>query len=332
MPFLYVYQLSDFDTTGGNQTPPNEVGALAGGSPPFNFCLLPGATPILVEVTDTDGAPTTFGELGNLQTLTNPVTIDGVTYPAGDTIRGDYILSGDASSPTLEVAAISIGTPNSGNNIITGLIATEPLVPGQKYEFTTEMNYNGNQRPYEDFVCFTTGTWIETAHGPTRVEDLCLGDRVVTKAAGLQPIRWIGQRTIVPRRHQWPVEIQAGVLGNAEPLRVSPQHRVLLEHWQAELLFAEPEILVPAIALVAMGKAKQPPCSSVTYHHFMFDDHQLVLAQGAWAESLLYGAMTKDSLSQAQRDEIEEIFPELALQGAGTCLPCISVHEAAALI
>ncbi len=336
MPFLYIYQLSDFDTTPPNQLPPNEMGAQASGSPPFCFQLLPGATPILVEITDTDGNPTTFGELGNNQTLTNGVTLNDasgtpITYPAGDTIRGDYLLGGDAATPGLEVAGISIGTNNSGNNAITGLIATQPLVPGQKYEFTTEQNYNGNQRDYEDFVCFTMGTLIDTPTGPVAVENLHKGDLVLTKSSGPQPIGWIGSRTLSPQSHQRPVRFSPETIGNDAEILVSPQHRILISGWKAEVLFGETEVLVPAIALVDGDKVRQIDMDEVTYFHIMFDTHHLVKSHGAWTESLLYAENTLETLTPDQREEIESLFPELNVRDATPCHMSLTVQQAAVL-
>jgi hypothetical protein len=44
--------------------------------------------------------------------------------------------------------------------------------------------------------------------------------------------------------------IEAGTFGLHRRLVVSPQHRVLLTHWMAELMFGEDEVLVAAKDLV----------------------------------------------------------------------------------
>jgi hypothetical protein len=51
--------------------------------------------------------------------------------------------------------------------------------------------------------------------------------------------------------------------------------------------------------------------SSVTYIHFMFDQHEVVLSDGAWTESFQPGDQTLDGLGEEQRAEIFELFPEL---------------------
>ena len=50
----------------------------------------------------------------------------------------------------------------------------------------------------------------------------------------------------------------------------------------------------------------------VTYLHVMFDQHEVILSDGAWTESFQPGDLTLGSMGDAQRAEILELFPELA--------------------
>ncbi len=43
----------------------------------------------------------------------------------------------------------------------------------------------------------------------------------------------------------------------------------------------------------------------------MFEQHQIVLSDGAWTESFQPGAQSMDSIGKEQRDEITSLFPEL---------------------
>ena len=52
--------------------------------------------------------------------------------------------------------------------------------------------------------------------------------------------------------------------------------------------------------------------SATTYIHIMFDQHEIVLSDGAWTESFQPGDQTLAGVGDASRDEILEIFPELA--------------------
>ncbi|MFN4201812.1 MAG: Hint domain-containing protein [Tabrizicola sp.] len=170
-------------------------------------------------------------------------------------------------------------------------------------------------------VCFTAGTRIMTEHGPVAVEDLRAGDMVVTRDNGLQPLRWIGQRRLSKAELQarpqlQPVRIAAGALGAAKPDRsmlVSPQHRLLIEGARAEMYFGEAEVLVPAKHLVGSAEVSRAlPAEGVTYVHILFDRHEIVLSDGIWTESFQPAERTLCALDAAAREEVLDLFPELA--------------------
>jgi hypothetical protein len=52
----------------------------------------------------------------------------------------------------------------------------------------------------------------------------------------------------------------------------------------------------------------------VTYIHFMFAQHEVVLSDGAWTESFQPGDLSLKGVGNAQRNEILELFPELKTQ------------------
>ncbi len=83
-------------------------------------------------------------------------------------------------------------------------------------------------------ACFTQGTLILTPTGEVPVEDLKLGDLVVTRDHSDQPIRYIARSEVsgprIPENRQ-PILIPCGSLGLGLPKRdlvVSGQHRMLL--------------------------------------------------------------------------------------------------------
>ena len=167
--------------------------------------------------------------------------------------------------------------------------------------------------------CFTPGTRIATPRGECAVEELRVGDRVITRDNGLQEIRWIGHRALTGQEvrkapHLRPVMIRAGALGRGLPLHdmlVSPQHRMLLNSDRAALYFEDREVLASAKHLTGMDGVDLAAAQQTTYVHFMFDQHEVVLSNGAWSESFQPGAQVIDGLGDAQRDEIFELFPEL---------------------
>lgn len=159
--------------------------------------------------------------------------------------------------------------------------------------------------------CFVAGTLIETPNGLRRVEDLAVGDLVRTRDHGDQPIRWAGNRTVTAQGRMAPIRIAKGALGNTRDLWLSPQHRVVLSDARAELLFGEDEVLIPAKALLNDQTVTRRPGGWVTYVHLMFDDHQIIFANGLASESFLPGDQTSRLFDPAVLEEICAIFPEL---------------------
>lgn len=174
----------------------------------------------------------------------------------------------------------------------------------------------GRKAPYTP--CFAAGSHVLTDRGAVAVEDLHLGDRVLTRDHGYRPIRWIGAREfsddqLIEFPELRPVVIVAGALDGILPLRdlsVSPQHRILMCDDQA--LAGDREILVPAIALTDRAGISQSAGGGVIYYHLMFDAHEVICSEGAWSESFLPEAAALGGMHSAQLAEILAIFPELA--------------------
>lgn len=175
-----------------------------------------------------------------------------------------------------------------------------------------------------DFICFAAGTRILTDRGERCVEQLNVGDLVQTMDAGLQPIRWLGNKCVSAknlklRPNLRPIRIEAGALADGVPetdLIVSPQHRVLLRSKILQRIFGEGDALVPAVKLLVLDGVHQiDDDAEVTYWHLLFDDHQIVFANGAAAESLLLGQQALKMVSSEALEEITALFPEIAQPG-----------------
>lgn len=185
----------------------------------------------------------------------------------------------------------------------------------------TNSGLGANRDAWEyQIPCFTRGVAITVRDGQKPVEDLAVGDLVLTRDNGLQPIRWIGSRriggTVLERNPRLcPIRIRAGALGGNTPasdLIVSPQHRILVRSKLAQRMFGIDEVLVAARQLLDVdGVEIARDMPEVEYFHFMFDDHQLVLANGAETESLYAGPGALNAVGPAARDEILALFPEL---------------------
>ncbi|WP_323038290.1 Hint domain-containing protein [Gemmobacter sp.] len=197
-----------------------------------------------------------------------------------------------------------------------------------------DLSFDGFETINVDIICFCRGTRIATATGDRPVEDLRPGDLVLTRDHGLQPLRWAGGSRRLAAGALAPVRIGAGALGNTRDLRVSPQHRMLVDGWQVGLLFGEDEVLVPAISLVNGTTVTRDEGGIVEYFHLLFDRHEILLSDGAPSESFHPGDQGWKALDAAARDEILLLFPELAdHRAAATALarPCLRAFEGRAL-
>lgn len=171
-----------------------------------------------------------------------------------------------------------------------------------------------------NLVCFTPGVLIETPRGARPVERLTVGDLVETLDHGYRPVRWVGRKTVgsevlaqAPRLR--PIRIRAGALGCGLPratLVVSPQHRLLISSKIVRRMFGLDEVLVPAKSLIGLpGIERDNSCEAVTYLHVLLDEHEVLIANGAPAESLFNGPMALQSLDAVALREIGELFPEV---------------------
>ncbi|PTQ75089.1 Hint domain-containing protein [Celeribacter persicus] len=191
----------------------------------------------------------------------------------------------------------------------------------QLFNAATNEHANINYTNIEEIIpCFTPGTLIATPKGEVKVEELKIGDRVITRDNGIQQIRWIGTKTLSgadlsARSELNPVLIRQGALGAGLPERdmmVSPNHRMLVSNEKAALLFDEHEVLVAAKHLTRMEGVDVIEASGLTYIHVMFDRHEVVLSDGTWSESFQPGDYTLSGIGDEAREELFALFPELA--------------------
>ncbi len=196
---------------------------------------------------------------------------------------------------------------------------------------TIALNNAGFDTISPTYVCFASGTRIATARGEVAVEDLRVGDLVVTAQRGtapLQPVVWIGHSQANIARHPdraavAPVLIKAGALSAGAPnrdLRVSPDHAMFLDGR-----------LVPAKHLVnGTSIVQQLWCPEVTYWHVELPAHGLLVAEGAVSESYFDDGNRKHFDNHA----ITTLFKDFASERANgryaeaACYPLLEGGEA----
>lgn len=159
-------------------------------------------------------------------------------------------------------------------------------------------------------VSFTAGTMITLASGAqTPVENLRVGDRVLTRDDGPQPIRWIGHQTTRAVGAFAPISIRAGTLNNTRDLVVSPDHRLFIYQRRDHIGAGRSEIMVRARHLVNGDSVVRVSGGFVDYYQMLFDAHQIIYAEGIAAESLLVDTRTRAALPEEVEDRLGDLLP-----------------------
>ena len=134
-------------------------------------------------------------------------------------------------------------------------------------------------------ACFSRGTLILTSEGEVAVEDLAIGDRVVTFSGKSQPIKWIGRRVydgrfLTDNRAVLPIRVEAGALANGVPARdlwVSPEHSLYIDG-----VLVQAKHLINGATIVQAESVER-----VEYWHIELAAHDVILADGAPAETFV---------------------------------------------
>ncbi|WP_375186109.1 Hint domain-containing protein [Pseudooceanicola sp.] len=189
--------------------------------------------------------------------------------------------------------------------------------------------YSGlNQFTRDDLnfvACFTNDARILTPTGMTSIRKLAVGDMVMTRDHGPQPIRWIGEtkirkKDLLEKPNLQPYRIKADCFGPGMPFRdltLSPQHRVLTGGKIVREMFGQDEMLIAVKHLEKVKKVQKPKVKgNVIYRHILFDRHEVIYANGLPTESMLIGQEARRKLPRALVAEIEALMPQIALSPA----------------
>jgi hypothetical protein len=269
-----------------------------------------------ISITQPDGADAklTVGETFTVTNTYDPTFGATTTTSLNLTLVGSGTYSALLSSSDILIGVDSAGRqhvifPDGDMPVLLGTVLARIDVQPVGYNFDTDAP-----------LCFSRGVEIKTPSGARKIETLKVGDLVLTKDNGARPISWIGRRfidrdTLSVNPKLAPIRIKAGALGDNLPaadLIVSPQHRILLRSKIAKRMFDTAEILVAAKMLVECeGIDICMDIDGVEYFHILFDQHEIVFANGAETESLFTGPQALKSIGIDARLELFTLFPEL---------------------
>ena len=160
-----------------------------------------------------------------------------------------------------------------------------------------EIHFEGGTLTY---ACYLKGTHIATPDGETKVEDLKPGDKVRIASGGINTVKWIGFRKLnrsqLPAEHTLrasPIRICQGAFSENIPhrdLTVSPGHH-----------FNFDGALVPALSLVnGITIIQDFDIQQFEYYHVELEKFDMLLAEGAAAESYLEVGSNRNSFQNAR--------------------------------
>ena len=235
--------------------------ASGGATPNINF---DGSNDALI--LDTPFSPTSLGTLSGFGP-TDTLILRGVT----NALTAVWAQNSGAAGGILNV--------DNGASVAASLTLATGTFTSAAFNVTTDAS--GGEAI--SVTCFCPGTRIATPDGPIAVEQLAIGDPIQTASGAIRAIKWIGRRSYAARfargnTHLTPVCVRAGALADARPQRdlwISPQHALFIEG-----------ALIPVNLLINGITILQPDLiTDIAYFHIELDSHDILLAEGAPAET-----------------------------------------------
>ncbi len=269
-------------------------------------------TPISINDNDTNFSDSQ----GANQTLNGTQVIDGVTVAGGTPAEAEYALTLSDGTNTWTVVGFNVNTTTPAYGTVEGLafIGGPGGFPPVGVPLTVVSAAEGPSFAAADYAtpaCFTQGTMILTARGERPVESIEVGDLVATVGNGVQPVRWVARRTWPAVGKYAPVVFEPGSIGNFRPLVVSQQHRMRISDWRAQMYCGTEAALVPARHFVNGDDIHIRETGFVTYHHLLFDRHEILWSEGIETESFFPGDQAVSGMAAEARAELLRIFPDI---------------------
>lgn len=125
----------------------------------------------------------------------------------------------------------------------------------------------------------SAGTTVMTLDGELPVERLNVGDRVITRDAGMSILRGVKSREV----HVASIQIKAGSLGHTRPqddMIVGPDTLVHIRDWRAKALFGADVATVKAKRLIDGEFVSKIEAASMTVYELIFDKQHILYADG----------------------------------------------------
>ena len=202
----------------------------------------------------------------NMLVLDDPLQFSGTlfSFASGDTIDLASVGYDSGGSADLDTATNQLEVTENSNSYTFQLDQAQDF-SGEYFHLSADAAGTGTDITESTVACYCRGTLIRTKTDEVPVEDLAIGDTVMTQSGVARPIKWIGRRSYCGRfafgqRHILPIRISAGALAENVPRRdlwISPHHAMYLER-----ALIEARDLVNGASIVQAGAIEQ-----VDYFH-----------------------------------------------------------------
>ncbi len=273
------------------------------------------------------------GNSGTVSQATSPANFatnlnDTYTELAGgmddQLVPGEFVDNTFSTTNTEVIGTLTLG-PNTFivTRVVGGsggayVLESEQSLLKTDYPASFDTSLIDTSTPYA--FCFLTGTLIATPGGEVAVETLTIGDSITTADNRTVTVKWIGRQAITrPFIHESldPVRIRAGALGDGLPhidLIVSADHGMILD---GLVINASALVNGRSIAFVPLADLAE----GVAYYHVETENHDVILANGAPAETFIDYAGRAAFDNHAEYLDLygaERIIPEMALPRIST--------------
>lgn len=229
----------------------------------------------------------------------------------GATVHLDCCLTMMSSSGQTAEILVLVEVDDAGHVENIYALPLAPLAPRMGYSLVGIDRDSARQR-FAQVACvsFSRGTHITMASGAQKpIEQLQVGDLVLTRDDGPRAVRWIGQSTVRAVGEFAPIRIRAGTLHNEQDLLVSPDHRLFIYQRFDALGAGRHEVLVRARHLVNGDTVTRQQGGFIDYFQLLFDSHHIIFAEGIAAETFLIDTRTRDALPRELTEAVEAALP-----------------------
>jgi hypothetical protein len=243
----------------------------------------------------------TLGGSDSLLSITSAGYVDDVTFGPGG--PETVVITNDAALPVVTTGftgvndTIDVTSLTDTNNDATAVLdpsndvltvtgdngSIQLQLANQDYTgtvWTTRADGSGGTDVTP--LCFCAGTAIATPRGDVLVERLRVGDLVLTRTGAARPVLWVGTGQVLATRGRrsaaTPVIVRKDALGPNVPhrdLHVTKAHSLYFDN-----VLVPVEFLVNHRTIVWDDHARE-----VTLYHIELETHDVLLANGAPAES-----------------------------------------------